>query len=146
MSQWTLGAIRGQMQRNKEREDMKNQLHLVINGTLASRIIYLAEALGVSWDQLVFQLLDRALEGHDQTKEEWLENVDSHGLGTGVFLTPDITSKPGAVKKVFVPDITYVECIKRGKAVPAFQWVPHSVSSYEELTGGICSYGPADKD
>ncbi|MBI3273583.1 MAG: hypothetical protein HYZ69_00410 [Candidatus Colwellbacteria bacterium] len=147
MSQWTLGAVTKDMQQT-EKEDAMTEVYLIIEGNVVPRITHLADALGVPIGQLVHELLDRALRGHNQTKEEWLEKSTVQDLGTGVFLVPDVTSKSGSVKKVFVPDITYTECIQRGQAVVAFQWVPHSIAitSYETLAESACSYGPADKD
>ena len=105
---------------------------------LLDRIVCMAEASGLSPHEFMFHTLLNALKSQDQTEEAWLENTQSDDLGTGIFLVPDVEqSNRGEVKKVLVPNITYHNCVQRG-ANCVYKWVPHFVSSYEELSGSVC--------
>ncbi|TSC62322.1 MAG: hypothetical protein G01um101448_290 [Parcubacteria group bacterium Gr01-1014_48] len=76
----------------------------------------------------------------NQTKKGWLKGVSSDALGTGVFLIPDVESSiPYATLKKLVPNITYADCMQRGKRTVAFQWVPHTIKTYEELAQAVCA-------
>ncbi|MEK7560701.1 MAG: hypothetical protein AAB539_01965 [Patescibacteria group bacterium] len=109
-------------------------MRIDLDELMSARIMGLAKVLGTTSTLLVHDLLQSALRGHNQTEEEWLEGIDDKTLGTGFFITPDVTqSEIGAVKKVAVPDLTYFDCVRRGQNVTAYQWVPHSVRSYEDL-------------
>lgn len=71
----------------------------------------------------------------NQTNPEWLESPQVHDRGTGIFLIPDVYSKEArAVKKEFVQNITYEECLRRGSLALVFKWVPQSIARYEALT------------
>jgi hypothetical protein len=77
---------------------------------------------------------------NDQTKEDFLDFVNQDSLGTGIFLIADVESDIyGAANKVFVQDITYSECIKRGQFAMAFKWVPNSEASVYQLRDTSCT-------
>jgi hypothetical protein len=70
----------------------------------------------------------------NQTDPDWLSGLSPSDLGTGLFLIPDVHSdRFGAVKKEFVPGITYSECIRRGLFVIAFKWIPIRVHDFSTL-------------
>ena len=72
----------------------------------------------------------------NQTKEEWLTKENPSGKGTGVFLFKDPVHE---FRKEAVRDLTYEECQAMAVDCHCFSWVPHSVSSYEEMFGDSCS-------
>lgn len=75
----------------------------------------------------------------NQTKAEWLDPGKPDALGTGIFVIPDVRSdQPLAVRKEFVPDLTYLQCVQRGLLTLVFKWVPHSVKSFSELQQQSC--------
>lgn len=66
-----------------------------------------------------------------------------NNLGTGIFLIPNVESSIYAdAKKVFVPDITYGDCVRRGEFAMAFKWVPHSEATFLELSTARCTCRP----
>jgi hypothetical protein len=110
-----------------------------ITGDICKRIGIFAKAWDVTFNELVHQLLFSALENKDQTDPKGLEASEFDDLGTGLFLIPDVQKEElDAQLKVFVPDITYHECIKRGKHTMAFRWIPHMIMTFEELTAERC--------
>ncbi len=80
---------------------------------------------------------------NNQTNEKLLADIDQYydnELGTGIFLIADVESDIyGAAKKVFVGDITYSECIKRGQFVMAFKWIPNSKAQLSDLQSTSCT-------
>ena len=77
----------------------------------------------------------------NQTEQDWLENLEPNALGTGLFLLPDVHSdKSGATRGVFVPDITYIQCVQRGWRTISFKWIPHAVASIDQLKNSRCIY------
>jgi hypothetical protein len=68
------------------------------------------------------------LIGDNQTREDVLANVKPETLGIGVFAVPDPTqAEPRSVDKVVVRDITYLDCVQRGRSCIAFKWSPKSL-------------------
>ena len=121
------------------RDILLKSTEVKITGDLNERISIFAKAWDVSFDELVHQLLFSALENKDQTDPKGLEASEFDDLGTGLFLIPDVQKEElDAQLKVFVPDITYHECIKRGKHTMAFRWIPHMIMTFEELTAERC--------
>ena len=109
-----------------------------IETVLLDRLDLAANLLGIRRDFFIHQLLERALRSSNQTDPVWLKSSPQGELGTGVFLVPDVESTlVGAMKKIMVPGITYLDCVRRGRNV-FFQWVPIRVASYEELPGQSC--------
>jgi hypothetical protein len=78
---------------------------------------------------------------HNQTDPKWLLAASPNDKGTGLFVIPDVTSvtssAPDAATKVYVPGITYEQCIRRGAFAMVFKWIPDAVA--HELEGGPCS-------
>lgn len=77
----------------------------------------------------------------DQTEQQWLSSSDPEELGTGLFLIPDPRDDdPKAVRKISEPDITYIQCKRKGDDISAraIKWVPHTVSSYFALLRIMC--------
>lgn len=119
-------------------------MEMKIEGSVVDRILHAANAMELSPCEFVNQLLTNALRSQNQTEDEWLEQTQPDDLGTGIFLVPDVESiDRGAVRKVLVPNITYLDCVQRGVAC-VFKWVPHSVRSYDELAGGTCEVKKPD--
>lgn len=120
-------------------------MEMKIEGLLADRILHAANALELSPCEFLNQLIAHALKSQNQTEDEWLEQTQPDDLGTGIFLVPDVENSDGsAVRKVFVPDITYHDCVRRGNAC-IFKWVPYSVRSHDELVGGTCEVKKPDE-
>lgn len=118
-----------------------------VEGMLAARIKCIADVWGIDTVQLALKLLNDGLVRSDQTEDEWLWGAGPEDLGTGIFLVPDVKSnESGSVEKVFVPNITYQDYVKRMNGAVIGKWVPQSISSYKELSSSSCSYGSADKD
>jgi hypothetical protein len=60
----------------------------------------------------------------NQTSPAALANAASGALGSGVFIVPDVVEGGfGRVSKIIIPNITYVDCIRRGVYCIAFKWV-----------------------
>jgi hypothetical protein len=74
---------------------------------------------------------------HNQTEQSWIKNLKPTTLGTGVIL--ECSEDTGAVQKIFVQNITYEQCLHRGKDAYAFKWVPHQIATYEELISTTCN-------
>lgn len=108
-----------------------------IDPDLATRVTKIARIWGMNPGTLLNEMVSHALHGHNQTREEWF-GTDPNELGTGVFAVPDVEG--GDWKRVIVQNLTYFECVKRGREV-TFQWVPHHVRTYEELASSSCGTG-----
>lgn len=79
----------------------------------------------------------------NQTNPEWLIELTSESLGTGMFLIPDVFSEEfGAMTASAVRRITYSNCIQRGMFTVAFKWVPERVATYESLRKSPECHGP----
>lgn len=77
---------------------------------------------------------------HNQTDPTDLLDIEPTDLGTGIFLIPDIQDPQfGAMRKEFIPDISYLECVRRGSFAFAFKWVPQTVASEAQLRHSNCS-------
>ncbi len=75
----------------------------------------------------------------NQTNVDWLVDLGSDQLGTGLFLIPDVRVNVfGAAFKHLIPDITYTDCIMRGAFVIAVKWVPHTIADFQTLQGTGC--------
>jgi hypothetical protein len=61
--------------------------------------------------------------GENQTKDSDLIGVKPTDMGSGVFAIPDPLGGRDAFTKIIVNDITYQECVKRGRRCIAFKWV-----------------------
>ncbi len=73
----------------------------------------------------------------NQTETSWLSQENAKG--TGIFLVPDITNPlPRSVRKEFVENITYEECVKRGELALVFKWVPQTITTYSSLVNQPC--------
>jgi hypothetical protein len=80
---------------------------------------------------------------HNQTDPQWMSAAKLAGLGTGLFLIPDVTSRePQAVRKEFVQDITYRDCVLRGSLALVFKWIPNDVAIFTTLTSQVCTPDP----
>jgi len=75
---------------------------------------------------------------HNQTDPAWLVGPSGSGKGTGVFLVADVHSEGQPVKKEFVNDITYQDCVRRAAHAIAFKWVPKSIATQVSLSTGSC--------
>jgi hypothetical protein len=74
----------------------------------------------------------------NQTDPSWITGPENE-MGTGIFLIPNVESEQiGAVRKVFVPDLTYVDCARRGILAVAFKWVPQRIASFQVLNQSSC--------
>ncbi|WP_162669249.1 hypothetical protein [Gemmata massiliana] len=83
-------------------------------------------------------------EKYNQTDPQWLAQPHLT-QGTGIFLVPDIHSAaPESVKKEYVENITYEECIRRGKLALVVKWVPHTVLSFADLKANACGQNCVD--
>jgi hypothetical protein len=71
----------------------------------------------------------------DQTDPGWLKDSNAETLGTGVFLIS--VDNPG-IRKIFVRDITYQDCVLLGRSATEFKWVPSYVAEYAQLTQIPC--------
>lgn len=121
------------------REISLKTFEVKITGDLGEKISIFAETWGMSFDELAHQLLLSALDNKDQTDPKWLDASEFDDLGTGLFLVPDVLKEElDAKQKIFVPNITYIECVKRGKHTIVFRWIPHMVMTFEELTAERC--------
>ena len=89
----------------------------------------------------------------DQTKQDWINNLDPADLGTGIFLltsgptlpTPNV---PQAVQKLFAYGLTYQRCKEQSNELSsliAFKWVPDSASDPTTLSTDACG-APCDAD
>jgi hypothetical protein len=78
----------------------------------------------------------------NQTSDEAIEKADASTKGSGIFAVPDPTSaQPGAVTKIIVKDISYPECVRRGRPCIAFKWVPRILDTSVTkcpYPGGLC--------
>ena len=81
----------------------------------------------------------------NQTDPGLLKQGEEAALGTGVFAVPDpLSSEFGATTNVFVDELTYQECVKRGFATVAFKWVPYKDGSRDpELKDSKCTIAGA---
>lgn len=78
----------------------------------------------------------------NQTDPNDLANVSPNDPGIGIFLVPNVQSDQyAAALKVYVPDIKYAECIRRGQFALAFKWVPAAIATVSQLQQSHCS-GP----
>jgi hypothetical protein len=79
---------------------------------------------------------------HNQTPEKAIPIIDKdpHALGTGLFLVPSPEHGAEVHTVRFVPKLTYGECVRRGKMVEAFKFIPNELEPYEKLiqATGIC--------
>jgi hypothetical protein len=81
----------------------------------------------------------------NQTEPGWLSPSTPTALGTGVFLVPNLQSDaPRAVRKEFVKDLTYQQCVQRGDLALVFKWVPHSEASLQTLQQTTCGMDCVD--
>ena len=62
--------------------------------------------------------------------------ISRHDLGTGIFGYLDKILL--RLRKEFVRDISYEECVERGKEAEVFKWVPNNVASLEEIRASKC--------
>jgi hypothetical protein len=72
----------------------------------------------------------------NQTDPAWLQGHLEQG--TGLFLVPDFEAAQGAIKKVFVPNLTYQQCVERGSLAIVFKWIPDDVEPYINLLNEAC--------
>lgn len=83
---------------------------------------------------------DLGTEMKNQTDNAW---ITKHGLemGTGIFLIPDPEGEQdaGFIKKVFVGDLKYSDCVQRGAQTIAFKWVPVAVRAFAFLQNHPCT-------
>ena|SRR5438128_1199722 len=90
----------------------------------------------------------------NQTRPVWLLNASPKGTGVYVLFTSGIgmfgptnwsvsydDSAYGAIMKVLVADIGYLDCVKRGiqNKVIALKWVPHSIAFYDDVVKSASS-------
>jgi hypothetical protein len=69
--------------------------------------------------------------GENQTRDQALADVKPTDKGSGVFAIPNPTNGPGVFTKVIVNNITYRDCIQRGRLCIAFKWVPKKLVSHK---------------
>jgi len=62
--------------------------------------------------------------GDNQTDPKKLEGIKETEKGSGVFAIPNPAEGAEAISKVIVNNITYEECVRRGRPCLAFKWVP----------------------
>ena len=78
----------------------------------------------------------------NQTKDAWISQYAT-SLGTGIFLIPDVESDDEfATRKLFVQDLSYTDCVRRGARAMAFKWVPEPVAAYLSLKSSTCGGVP----
>lgn len=69
------------------------------------------------------------MSGDNQTTKSALDSAIAGKKGSGVFAVADPRSnEPMAVQKVIVPNIEYLDCVRRGAFCLAFKWVPEVLS------------------
>lgn len=75
----------------------------------------------------------------NQTSSAHLTSSPVGTLGTGVFLLADVRStSDGGVRKEFVENLTYEDCVERGRLALAFKWVPHAIATESSVKKTPC--------
>lgn len=79
----------------------------------------------------------------NQTSPTELANAALGAVGSGVFIIPDVVEGGfGAVNKIIIPNITYLDCIRRGIYCIAFKWVSRQLNPQATscpTPGAICT-------
>jgi hypothetical protein len=78
---------------------------------------------------------------HNQTQREWVHMANEVRIsgagdvkGTGIFLIGAPDKQPKWIQSVLVPDLTYVEAVRRGEKCLTVKWVPDSVMTFQEIS------------
>jgi hypothetical protein len=71
----------------------------------------------------------------DQTRQQYVEQINSEEQGTGVFLR---IGASGDTTVSFRQNLSYDRSRQLGEGFAAFRWVPTRVMSYEGVVGSRC--------
>lgn len=85
-----------------------------------------------------------AVDKKNQTDPNWLAQITEIAteLGTGIFVVSQPQVEVGSIRKEFVEQIVYSECVARGDSAVAFKWVPHFIADANQLRSTPCERKP----